>query len=82
VESLGFVEFPQSSVEYCGIEGCGKEFVEHYNLERPNQSRGNLLLPDAVDAAAGIPRRPLSEREIVCRARLGGLLKHYQRQAA
>jgi putative transposase len=59
-----------------------KEFVEHYNLERPHQARGNVPLPDAVSADAGKSRSLPSTGEIICEQRLGGLLKHYQRQAA
>jgi putative transposase len=57
-----------------------KEFVEHYNIDRPHQSRGNVPLPDAVAADAGKPRSPPSSGEIVCKERLGGLLRHYHRQ--
>jgi putative transposase len=45
------------------------EYFEHYNTERPHQVRGNMPL----DAPAP---------EIECKKRLGGLLKHYYRQAA
>ncbi len=60
-----------------------KEFVEHYNLERPHQSRGNVPLPDAAADDANEPRiLPFPAGEVRCRTRLGGLLKHYHRVAA
>jgi putative transposase len=59
-----------------------KEFVEHYNFDRPHQARGNVPLPDAVAVDAGKSRSPPATGEIICKQRLGGLLRHYQRQAA
>lgn len=52
-----------------------EEFIAHYNEERPHQGKGNNLLAakECVDAANGT---------IACKTRLGGLLKHYYRQAA
>jgi len=53
-----------------------KEYVEHYHTERPHQSKGNVPLSG--------PRPEPSDKppdEIVCRKRLGGLLKHYERAA-
>ena len=50
-----------------------KEYVEHYHTERPHQGLANRLLN-------GEP--PPADGEIQCRARLGGLLKHYYRNAA
>jgi putative transposase len=58
-------------------------YVEHYNLERPHQSRGNVPLPDAAAEGAGEPRiLPFPFGAVKCRPRLGGLLKHYYRDAA
>jgi putative transposase len=51
------------------------EFVEHYHEERPHQGLGNKPLADP-----GQP--PPAKGKIRCRKRLGGLLKHYHRQAA
>ncbi len=61
-----------------------KEFVDHYNEERPHQSRGNVPLPDAVaDDEAKEPRiLPFPTGEVRCKERLGGLFKHYHRVAA
>ena len=50
------------------------EYVAHYHLERPHQGVGNRPLT-AQALAAG-------EGEIICRERLGGLLRHYERRAA
>jgi putative transposase len=51
------------------------EYVEHYNLARPHRSLG-LRAPLAGEEAG----QPLGE--VVCRSRLGGLLREYSRQAA
>ena len=51
------------------------EFVTHYHHERNHQSIGNVLL----FPRDGQPRR---DGRVVCRARLGGLLKYYHRPAA
>lgn len=55
-----------------------REYVEHYHRERPHQSKGNLPLTGNWPE----PDEPPPEGEIVCRQRLGGLLKHYERCAA
>ena len=51
------------------------EFVEHYHRERNHQGLDNRLLePDvAVGSTAG---------KVVCRERLGGLLRYYHRAVA
>ena len=51
-----------------------KEYVAHYHLERNHQGLGNRLLK-SVGAAN-------SNGQVVCHARLGGLLKYYSRQKA
>ena len=51
------------------------EFVEHFHTERPHQGKGNVLL---------FPREGLQQTaalQIVCRQRLGGLLRYYCRAA-
>lgn len=58
------------------------EFVAHYNLERPHQSKGNVPLPDADRTASDPPILKLPTGAVKCRERLGGLLKHYYRAAA
>ena len=60
------------------------EFVAYYHDCRPHQGIGNVLLPrprgkpndDEPDAV------PLNLETIKCERRLGGLLKHYYRDAA
>ena len=51
------------------------EFVTHYHQERNHQGLGNVLI---VPAGAPTP----SDGRVVCRERLGGLLKYYDRPAA
>lgn len=57
-----------------------QEFVAHYHAERPHQGIDNQLImpgkPPPNDES--VP----SLRQLVCRERLGGLLKHYERRAA
>ena len=51
------------------------EFTEHYHHERNHQGMRNLLLFPSSTIALG-------DRTIVCRQRLGGLLKYSHRPAA
>ncbi|MHC4220510.1 MAG: integrase core domain-containing protein [Planctomycetota bacterium] len=51
------------------------EFLEFYNRERFHQGMDNELLTSALPAAT------INDR-LVCRERLGGLLRYYSRQAA
>jgi putative transposase len=52
-----------------------REYVEHYHTERPHQAKDNLPLNGlTVPVGAGV--------EIVSRERLGGVLRHYVREAA
>ena len=52
------------------------EYGRHYHQERNHQGKGNrLLFPDVNE------KRYPSGRNVACRHRLGGLLKHYQRAA-
>ena len=51
------------------------EYLVHHHTERPHQGKGNVILFPSGYAK-------LTEGEIECRERLGGLLKYYQRQAA
>jgi putative transposase len=54
-----------------------REYVDYYHTERPHQGKGNVPLtgprPPAPECAEG---------EVVCRERLGGVLRHYYRAAA
>ena len=52
------------------------EYVEHYHGERNHQGRGNQLLERAPPPSTG--RRP----GVLRRARLGGMLNFYYREAA
>jgi putative transposase len=56
-----------------------REYLEHYETERPHQGKGNAVL---VGAAARSPEGQGSTGELVCRERLGGVLRHYHRVAA
>lgn len=50
-------------------------YVDHFHAERNHQGKGNVLL---------LPRVTDQQREgpVRCRERLGGLLRHYHREAA
>jgi hypothetical protein len=51
-----------------------REFVDHYQAERPHQGLGNeLIVPQAKLIGVGT---------LNCRERLGGMLKFYYRKAA
>ncbi len=51
-----------------------RAFVQHYHEERPHQGLGNeLIAPTTTSSGTG---------PITCRARLGGVLKFYDREAA
>jgi transposase InsO family protein len=51
-----------------------RQFVHHYHAERPHQGLGNeLIAPTMTEIGTG---------RIMCRERLGGLLKFYYREAA
>lgn len=64
-----FVVVGESQLNY--IVG---EFLRYYHEERPHQGLGNVPLTK--------PPAAVGDGEIVCRERLGGLLKHYERVAA
>jgi transposase InsO family protein len=53
-----------------------KEYVPHYQQERPHQGKGNVVLLPSPD------QDPARHGPIQCRERLGGLLKYYARDAA
>jgi putative transposase len=54
-----------------------REYVEHYHEERPHQGLENRLVNGEPP-----PSLPVSNGELHCRSRLGGLLRHYYRAAA
>lgn len=49
------------------------EYLEHYHAERPHKGLGNLRPCETGP--------PATEGEVVCRERLGGVLRHYERAA-
>ena len=51
------------------------EFVKHYHAERPHQGKGNVILFPAEN-----PSKAAGQR-VLCRDRLGGLLRYYCRAA-
>jgi putative transposase len=51
------------------------EFVSHYHGERAHQGMDHQILLPGTEANQ-------QQGEIVCRERLGGVLKYYHRQAA
>jgi putative transposase len=54
------------------------EYEAHYNQERPHQGVGNLPLNVISLPARGQP----DPGRVECESRLGGLLRHYRREAA
>jgi putative transposase len=56
-----------------------REYLEHYETERPHQGKGNAVL---VGVPAVSAEGQQSDGELVCRERLGGVLRHYSRAAA
>jgi len=58
---------------------CGRSVVWLYHTERPHQALGNNLL---TGKPIGNHKPFDSSDQIICRERLGGLLKHYSRMAA
>jgi putative transposase len=55
------------------------QYLIHFHEERPHQGLGNRP-PCESEPPPEIVR--FGTEEIVCRERLGGLLKHYERKAA
>jgi putative transposase len=51
-----------------------REYVDHYHGERNHQGIGNRLIDSLVDVSR-------TSGSIVCRERLGGLLRYYHRAA-
>ena len=47
----------------------------HYHLERNHQGLDNRLISE-------VPDRPCTEGSVLCRERLGGILRYYYREAA
>ncbi len=57
------------------LRNAVRQFLEHYHTERNHQSLDNKIIDpdDGVGPATG---------EIICRERLGGMLRYYHRTAA
>jgi putative transposase len=55
-------------------------FVNFYNRRRPHQGRNNRTLPAAAGDEPDVV--PFSSGRVECESDLGGLLRHYYRQAA
>jgi putative transposase len=73
-----FIVFGSSHMDHL----C-REFVEHCHAERPHQGKDNeLLRPPRKQKHRAAEASTLSLREVHCKQRLGGLLKHYHRAAA
>lgn len=53
-----------------------REYVEHYCAERPHQGLGNRTV-----AGQRPPTPPDDRSTVTCECRLGGLLRHYHREA-
>ena len=53
-----------------------REYVEHYHTERPHQAKGNAVL-----VGGGAKDSASADGEVVCRERLSGVLRHYERAA-
>jgi len=66
-----------------------REYLAHYNAERPHQGKGNVPPGDSAPSADTVPADAVAEEPVTlpfperveCRERLGGLLKHYRRAA-
>ncbi len=56
------------------LKRASAQFVEHYHAERPHQGKGNVILfpTESLPTACG---------RILCKQRLGGLLRYYCRAA-
>ena len=52
-----------------------RAYVAHYHLERNHQGLDNRLISEAPDS-------PSTEGSILCRERLGGILRYCYREAA
>jgi len=69
---------------YRGLCRLLHEYVEHYNVERPHQGKGNRPLPLQAQARAPTQKSvtPIRARQVRCMTRCGGVIHHYERAAA
>jgi hypothetical protein len=57
------------------LQAAAISFVEHLHAERDHQGFGNRLIEPGEEVGR-------KNGEVVCRERLGGLLRYYYREAA
>ena len=57
-------------------------YVKYHNTVRPHQGLGNVPIPERDQAPAAAPGNTEPIGKVGCDEWLGGLLKHYYRQAA
>lgn len=55
------------------------EYIDYHNRERPHMS---LQFATPIGPPPSIRAGPIHVRDIRCRERLGGVLRHYERKAA
>ena len=74
-----FLAFGEKHLDY-----LVSQYVTYYHLERPHQSLGNepLLKMPGTDKPPDNGELGIPAGAIKCQTRLGGLLKHYYRDAA
>ena len=57
------------------LQATAAEFLRHFHAERNHQGIGNRLIEPGEEAGR-------TTGEVVCRERLGGMLRYYNREAA
>ncbi len=74
-----FLAFGEKHLDY-----LVSQYVAHYHFERPHQSLDNelLLKMSSIDKPPDKNESSNPADPIKCQTRLGGLLKHYYRDAA
>ena len=71
-------------LDYNGLVFALREYTDHYNTERPHQSKGNRPLTDFMGPHAATQKiiADFKPSDIRCVTRCGGAIKHYYRVAA
>lgn len=66
------------------LDHIGQEYVRFLNRHRPHQGLGNLTIEAAASRSRGDPQfeETRDVGSLTCRQFLGGLLRHYSREAA
>lgn len=78
IQTLGQECFGERHLNY-----VVREFLEHYRLERPQQSLVNTtVLKTGYRRKATADASAFPLVDVGCKTRLGGLLKHYYRTSA